>query len=251
MVRSGVLERAMIQLRPSDILDALRQYWWVVAVAGLAAAGFALLYARLQTPVYRSSVRLELSGRFDYGAQLTVERSLRPLAQRVRTTEVAREVDQRLRLDLGPDRLLRKVRAEAIVDNAQVLIEVDDPDARLAERLALEFARVFEEQHAARNLGLPQSERSIVSMLDRPTTANLVWPQTRAVVPVAMALGAAFGLLLALLLSYINDTIKTANDVTRRLGLATLAIIPAPAGAIASQLRPAKTSSVAAQGSPT
>jgi capsular polysaccharide biosynthesis protein len=237
----------MLQLRPSDILDALRQYWWVVVIAAGAAAAFAFLYARLQTPVYRSSVRLELSGRFDYGAQLTVERSLRPLAQRVRTTEVAREVDQRLRLDLGPERLLSKVRAEAIVDNAQVLIEVDDTDPSMAERLALEFARVFEEQHAARNLGLPQSERSVVSMLDRPTSASLVWPQTRAIVPVATGLGAGLGLLLGVLLAYANDTIKTAEDVTRRLQLATLALIPAPAGAIAQQLRPSKSGSVAAQ----
>ena len=242
---------AMLQVRPSDILDALRQYWWVVLIAAGAAAGFALLYARLQTPIYRSSVRMELSGRFDYGAQLTVERSLRPLAQRVRTTEVAREVDQRLRLDLGPERLLSKVRAEAIVDNVQVLIEVDDTDPAMAERLALEFARVFEEQHAARNLGLPQSERSVVSMLDRPTSASLVWPQTRAIVPVATGLGAGLGLLLGVLLAYVNDTIKTADDVTRRLQLATLALIPAPAGAIAQQLRQSKRGSVAAQGSPT
>ena len=242
---------AMLQLRPSDILNALRQYWWVVLIAAGAAAGFALLYARLQTPIYRSSVRLELSGRFDYGAQLTVERSLRPLAQRVRTTEVAREVDQRLRLDLGPERLLSKVRAEAVVDNVQVLIEVDDTDPAMAERLALEFARVVEEQHAARNLGLPQSERSVLSMLDRPTSASLVWPQTRAIVPVATGLGAGLGLLLGVLLAYVNDTIKTADDVTRRLQLATLALIPAPAGAIAQQLRQSKPGSVAAQGSPT
>jgi capsular polysaccharide biosynthesis protein len=240
----------MIQLRPSDILDALRQYWWVVVVAAGAAAGFAYLYARLQSPIYRSSVRLELSGRFDYGAQLTLERSLRPLAQRVRTTEVAREVDQRLRLDLGPDRLLGKVRAEAIVDNAQVLIEVDDQDPALAERLALEFGRVVEEQHASRNQGVPQSERTVVAMLDRPTTAALVWPQTRAVVPVATALGIAFGGLLALLLAYLNDTIRSAEDVARRLNLATLACIPAPAGAIARQLRQSEAGSIAAQGSP-
>jgi capsular polysaccharide biosynthesis protein len=241
----------MMQLRPSDALAALRQYWWVVLIAAVAAAAFALLYARLQTPIYRSSVRLELSGRFDYGAQLTVERSLRPLAQRVRTTEVAREVDQRLRLDLGPERLLGKVRAEAIVDNVQVLVEVDDTDPVLAERLAVEFARVFEEQHAARNLGLPQSERTVVAMLDRPTAASLIWPQTRAIVPVATALGAALGALLALLLAYANDTIKTADDVSRRLQLATLALIPAPAGAISRQLRQSQAGSVAAQGSPT
>lgn len=241
----------MAPIRPSDILNALRDYWWVVLVAALTAAGVSYVYARVQPPTFRSSVRMELSGRFDYGAQLTVERNLRPLAQRVRTTEVAREVDQRLQLDLGPERILGKVRAEANVDNIQILIEVDDTDPGLTERLALEIARVFEEQHAARNQGIPQSERTVVSMLDRPTSASLVWPRANAIVPVATGLGLIFGTLIALALAMVNDTIRTANDVARRLDTATLALIPGPVDALARSLHTPESGAIATQGSPT
>lgn len=233
-----------MQIKPSDILEILRRRWWVVVVAALAAAVFSFLYTRLQAPVYRSSVRLELSGRFEYGAQLTVERNLRPLAQRVRTTEVAREVDERLRLDLGADRLLSKVRAEANEGNVQIQIEVDDNDPAMAERVALEFARVFEEQHAARNQGVPLSERTNVSMLDRPTPATLVWPRTSAIVPVATALGLALGAVLAVALHVLDDTIKTVDNVARLLGLATLAVIPGPVNQLTRSLDRAPTSSV-------
>src|ERR671939_34149 len=94
-----------------DYLGVLRRRGWIIPVVVLVAAASAYLFARLQTPVYRSSVRLEVSGRFDYGAQLTVERQLSPLAQRLMTTEVAAEVDRRLKLDLGADALLGRVRA--------------------------------------------------------------------------------------------------------------------------------------------
>src|SRR4051795_742390 len=103
-----------------EYLAVLRRRGWVVPLVALVAVVAALLFSRLQSPLYRSSVKLEVSGRFDYGAQLTVERQLSPLAQRLLTTDVATEVDRRLRLDLGPDALLAKVKAAPIAENVQI-----------------------------------------------------------------------------------------------------------------------------------
>jgi capsular polysaccharide biosynthesis protein len=182
----------------------------------------------LQTPVYRSSIRLEVSARFDNGQQLALERQLPQLAQRVRTTDVAREVDQRLKLDLGPQAVLDRLRAEAVVPSGQIQIEADDVDSGRVEAIVLETARVFEEQHAARNQGIPTQDRAIVSILDRPTPARLVWPQTRVIAGAAVLLGLFVGALLALLIDYLDDTLKTAADVERTLGTITLGRIPRP-----------------------
>lgn len=188
----------------------------------------AVVYARLQTPLYRSTIRLEVSARFDNGQQLALERQLPQLAQRVRTTDVAREVDQRLRLDLGPAAILEKLRAEAVVASGQIQIEADDVDPSRVEAIVLETARVFEEQHAARNQGIPTQDRALVSILDRPSAARLVWPQTRIIAGVAALLGLVVGTLLALAIDYLDDTLKTAADVERALGTITLARIPRP-----------------------
>jgi capsular polysaccharide biosynthesis protein len=187
-----------------------------------------VVYARLQTPVFRSSIRLEVSARFDNGQQLALERLLPQLAQRVRTTDVAREVDQRLRLDLGPQAVLDRLRSEAIVPSGQIQLEADDVDAGRVESIVLEAARVFEEQHAARNQGIPTQDRAIVSILDRPTPARLVWPQTRVIAGAAALLGLFVGALLALVIDYLDDTLKTAADVERALGLIALGRIPRP-----------------------
>ena len=209
-------------------LGILRRRWWIVLLVAASAAAVAVVYARLQTPVYRSSIRLEVSARFDNGQQLALERQLPQLAQRVRTTDVAREVDQRLKLDLGPQAVLDRLRAEAVVPSGQIQIEADDVDSGRVEAIVLETARVFEEQHAARNQGIPTQDRAIVSILDRPTPARLVWPQTRVIAGAAVLLGLFVGALLALLIDYLDDTLKTAADVERTLGTITLGRIPRP-----------------------
>ncbi|MGE3269157.1 MAG: YveK family protein [Chloroflexota bacterium] len=211
-----------------DSLGILRRRWWVILLVAASAAAVAVVYARVQTPVYRSSIRLEVSARFDNGQQLALERQLPQLAQRVRTTDVAREVDQRMRLDLGAQAVLDRLRAEAIVPSGQIQIEADDVDPGRVETIVLATAQVFEEQHAARNQGIPTQDRAIVSILDRASPARLVWPQTRVIAGAALILGLFVGVLLAIAVDYLDDTLKTAADVEKALGTTTLGRIPRP-----------------------
>jgi capsular polysaccharide biosynthesis protein len=211
----------------SDYLAVLRRRGWVIPVVALVAAVSAFGFARAQTPLYRSSLRLEVSGRFDYGAQLTVEKQLGPLAQRLLTTEVAAEVDRRLRLDLGPETLLARVRAAPLADNAQIEIQADDTDADRVESVVREFARVYEEQHAAREQGKPVAERTVVTALDRPTPASQIWPQTRTLLLAAALIGALLGVALAFALDFLDDTFWTAEDVERILGVGVIGQVPA------------------------
>jgi capsular polysaccharide biosynthesis protein len=157
---------------------------------------------------------------------LTVEKQLRPMAQRVKTTEIARQVDESERLDLGAEQLLARVRAEGIIDQGFVQIDADDTDPERAERIAGGFAQVFAQQHAAADVGKPQAERLNVDVLDRPSPAVQVWPRTRVLVLAAGLVGLLGGILLAFGLEYLDNTIKTAQDVQRTLGLSTLGQIP-------------------------
>lgn len=202
----------------------------MVALVVLSAAVSAFVYARSQAPVYRSTVRLEVEARFDNGQQLALERLLPQLAQRFRTSDLAREVDTRLRLDLGPDAILARLRAEPQIQSAQIHVEADDVDPSRAEAIVFESARVFEEQHAARNQGIPSQDRAIVRILDRASTARLIWPQTRTIVAAAAVLGLLVGGVLAFALNYLDDTIKTTEDVERALGMTTLGRIPPGSG---------------------
>ena len=122
--------------------------------------------------------------------------------------------------------------AAPVAENAQIEIQVDDTEPSRAESVAREFARVFEEQHAAREQGKPIAERTVVTALDQPSAATLMWPQTRTLVLAAGLLGALLGAALAIGLDFLDDTFKTAEDVERYLGVTLLGRVPAvaPAG---------------------
>lgn len=215
-----------------EYLRVLAGRWWLLPLVAMIAAGSALAVARTQHPVYRSTSKLLVTpGRPDLGQQITVEKQLRPMAQRVRTTEIARRVDELERLDLGTERLLSKIKAEGIIDQGYVQIDAEDTDQRRVERIAGAFAQVFAQQHASADVGKPLAERLNVEVLDRPSGAVQIWPQTRVVTLAAGLIGLLGGVLLAFGFAYLDNTVKTADDIQRLLGLSTLACIPSRAPA--------------------
>ena len=205
----------------------VRRRWWLIALATLASIATAYSVAQAQTPIYRSSVRLEVSGRVDYGQIMAMDKLLRQLAARVTTTSVAEAVDRRLQLGLGPDALLSNLRTQAFTDTMHVQLDVDDVDPRRAERVAAAFADVAQERNSVLMASVPQQERVTVSPLDRPTPARLYSPQTRTVALAGGLLGLLAGTILVFLLEYLDDSIRDIEDVERTLALPVLGVIPA------------------------
>ena len=158
----------------------------------LAALG-AYIYVNLPwvEPRWRSSVLVQASGRLDYGNFLALEKELRPLSEQVLQLAIMREVDRNLNTDLPPDRMLERTKAEPIQDSGQIRVDFEDSDPERAELVSLEIADVYTRQHNAEEQGKLREERVILSTLDRPNRATLIWPLTRTIVPAAALLGLA------------------------------------------------------------
>jgi len=227
-----------------EVLRALRERWWVLVAAAVLAALAAYVYVKLPwvEPRWRSSVLIQATGRLDYGNFLALEKELRPLAEQVRQLGIMREVDRNLHTDLQPERMLERTKAEPVQDSGQIRIDFEDADPRRAERVSLEIADVYVRQHNADEQGKLREERVILSILDRPPDAVLTWPLTRLVVPAAAVLGllVAGGVVLGLL--YLDDTLKSAEDVRRYLDLPLLGSVP--------RQRAARTKAAAASQTP-
>ena len=213
-----------------DYVTVLRKRWWLLAITVVVAAVSTFVFARLQTPIYRSSVRLEVSGRIDYGQTLAIQARLMQLSERIKTTKIAREVNTRYHLDLAPQDLLEKVTTQAFPDRIHIQIDADDIDPERAELIAKGFAEVFVEDQTARMASVPQQDRIVVTMHDEVTPASLHWPRTRILVIAGALLGLVVGVALAFLLDYLDDTLETVEDVDRYLGLPVLGSIPTARG---------------------
>ena len=228
-----------------DYLAVLRKSWRLILLTAVVTTLSAVVFAKLQQPIYRSSAVLEVTGRLDYGATLAINQLLRQTANRLQTLNMAGEVDRRYQFDLGAERLLEKIHTQAFPDTVTIQIDVDDTDPARARQIARGFAEVFVERETASQEGLPQQERRIVNMLDEPKPPRLYWPQTRVFLLSGLILGLVLGVLLAFARDFLDDSLKTPEDVERYLGgITTLGTIPhwvgvAPAGPSPSAGKPA------------
>jgi capsular polysaccharide biosynthesis protein len=212
-----------------EALRTLRARWWILLAAAVLAAAAAGAYARFWgEPRWRSSVLIQATGRLDYGNFLALEKELRPLAEQVLQLGIMREVDQNLHMDLPPERMLEHTRAEPFQDSGQIRLDVEDSDRQRAEQLSLEIADVYTRQHNAAEQGKLREERVILSTLDRPNQAILIWPLTRVIVPASGLLGLVVAGLVVLGLVYLDDAIRSPADVQRYLDLPLLGIVPRP-----------------------
>lgn len=214
----------------ADFGIVLRRRWWAIPVAVVAAVATASVFVAGQAPVYRSSVKLEVTGRIDYGQILAIDKLLRQISARITTTAVAEAVDQRLQLDIPPDALLGKIRTQAFSDTIQIQVDVEDMEPRRAERIARGVADVVQERQAAQMTSVPEPERVYVTMLDRPSPARFVWPDARSILLAAALLGALAAGLIAFVLDFLDDTIRSPRDAERCLGLPVVGAIPLSAG---------------------
>ena len=233
----------------SEALHALRRRWWLLLGAALLAAAAAYVYVKLPwvEPRWRSSVLMQATGRVDYGNFLALEKELRPLSEQVLQLNIMRQVDRTLHTDLAPATMLEHTRAEPVQDSGQIRIDVEDSDPNRAEQLSLAIADVYAQQHNAAEQGKLREERVILSTLDRPTQATLIWPQTRILVPAAGLLGLIAAGLVVLGGVYLDDSIRSPNDVERYLALPLLGVVPRYRAVSASaEPRPARAATAEA-----
>jgi hypothetical protein len=191
-----------------------------------ALAAYAYIKAPWVEPRWRSSVLMQATGRLDYGNFLALEKELRPLAEQVLQLDIMHDVDQTLHTDLAAEKMLDHTRAEPVVDSDQIRIDFEDSDPDRAEQISLAIADVYTRQHNAAEQGKLREERVILSTLNRPNQATLIWPQTRIIVPAAGLLGVLVAGLVVLGLVYLDDTIRSAADVQRYLELPLVGSIP-------------------------
>lgn len=201
--------------------------WWLIVLVAFAACTSSYLYAHFQTPIYRSEVSLTVQpSSFDYGLSLVVETMLTQYQQQLLTHQLAQQVNDDLKLDLPTDKLLSEVKVSAVTNGYLLDITVDDTDPNRAHDIALTWASDFIQKHQADMAPLQPSSRIDIQLLDKPTPGTLFFPKTKQYVLAAGVLGLVVGTVLAFLLEYLDDTLKTADDVERFLTLPVVGAIP-------------------------
>ena len=216
-----------MQLR--DYFRIIAKRGWIIALLTVITTASALVFSYVQTPVYRSTIYLNVwPARLDWGLQQVITNLMRNYAGQITSRQTAAKVIDRLQLDITPDDLRAKLTVDPIEEDSLIQIDADDYDPLIARDIAQTTAEVFVEDIKVYMLEQDQRDRVEVSVRDYALPGVLHKPKWK----INALAGAIFGILIGGLLVYIlewleADIIRTAEDMERRLGVAVLGIIPA------------------------
>lgn len=206
----------------------IRRGWIVIVVAIVGALG-ALLFSRLQTPIYRSTITLSAvpSRSSDYGQGLAIKNLLRLYGQQIQTKTIAQQVIDQLQLDIPPEKFLGGVEVSANEADYTLQIAVKDANIELVPSMAQTLAEDFVILHQQENLEMDQNDRILVKILDNATPPEKFSPKTTINVIAGGILGALAGTIAIFLIEYVQSGyIRKPEDIERALNLTVLGTIP-------------------------
>jgi capsular polysaccharide biosynthesis protein len=215
----------------NDYIRILRKRGWIMVVVAVIAAASAFGFSKMQTPIYSASVKLSVvpARATDWGSNNSLKDLLRNYAESIRTHTMAQEVINRAQLDMNTLPLLGKLFVNPDSSTFTLEIEARDQDPKVAMDIVDTMAKVFIEDRDRWNQQQDKRDRIEVRMLD--SVYNLGYEQYSPQTRINTLAGGLFGLLVGVMVIFFlewleMDTIRTATDIERAIGVAVLGAVP-------------------------
>lgn len=214
-----------------DYFRVLRKGWWIVVASLLLGVGAATAVTLVQTPTYSATAKVFVSTQsagtvsdLVQGNAFSVQR-VRTYSDLVSTPLVLLPVIRQLDLDMSPELLATRIVASAPLDTSIIAITVNDTDperaADIANSASQNLAAVVQDvetpalDEAISPVKLTRAQEATVPL--RPASPNI---------PLYLALGAAAGLIIGILIAILRETLETRirneNDLKQVTDVAVL-----------------------------
>jgi len=200
---------------------------WIIILLAVIAGLSAIVFSRLQTPIYSSSVTMSVKSRPDYGTTLVIKNVLRQYVQELQSPFTTQPVIDKLQLDVTPQKFISYVNFSADESDLIIKIETRHPLPTTAAKISQTLAETFISFHNQENLQIDQRDRIVVALLNNATSPELFSPKTSVNAIAGTILGALIGVLIIFALEYVeSDVVRTTEDIERYLGVPALGLIP-------------------------
>lgn len=204
-----------------------KRFWMIMAITIAAASISAIVSFYLLTPVYETRTTLIVvkaanpEQAIQYNDVILSQKLVKTYGEIVKSRTLAKRVIENLNLDMTVDRLIDLVTVSSVQDTEIISIKVTNTDPVLIRKIANELAAVFMEN-------ITQIMRiDNVQVIDPAETPQKpVRPRPVMNIAIAGILGFMIGVGLAFLLEYLDDTLKTPEDIERHLKLPVIGAIP-------------------------
>lgn len=203
----------------------IRRWWWLLLVGPVVAGVVAYFVSESQTDIYRAETTLlvnqtQTPGTLQLNDILASERLTNTYAELVEQRPILSGVIDELDLPLSENELKSKIDVDPVTDTQLLRVKVKDPDPALATSIANALAQEFIESNES------EPERfgtvSVVEPAIAPT--GRVDPRVQLNTALAIVMGLLIAAGIVLILEYLDDTVKSAEDVAN-VGLSPLATV--------------------------
>ena len=210
-----------------EYVAVLRRRGWLIVLLALLTAAAAFGFSKVQTPVYKSSLRLLVQpARSDFGQAQAAKQLLRGYVQWIRSSYRAASVIDELRLDMTPEQLLGDVEVASDDSSFVVELNVENTDPNLANDIARTWGNIFVQWRIEDNATQRKEDRVDAEFIDDPR-ASLDRPKTNINAAAGLVFGAILGVVLVFLLEWIESgVVRRSEDVERHLDIPVIGTIP-------------------------
>lgn len=214
-----------------NILEFLKYYLnkfiivLVFIIVGFVGSYIYTFY--MQVPIYRSQTSLVLT-KNDTGSSTITQNDINlnknlisTYREIIKSRRILDKVITKLDLDITYSELTSKVDVSNINDTELIVISVYDEDSRVAQNIADEIANVFKTEI----IKIYNIEN--VSIIDKALVSKDPY-NVNVLKQLVIGIGAGFvlGSILITILFYMDDTVKTEEDIENKLGLSVLGRVP-------------------------
>lgn len=220
-----------MELDLKDYLKILKKRFWILALfvaVGCSATGVVSYF--LLDPVYEASSKLivnkhqDVSERLDLNSVNLNIRLIETYKEIIKTTAIMDKVVARYpELGTTSEELIKRIRVSS-VNNTQVMtVSIQDKEYNRAVEIVNAVATVFKDEIPSI---MTVDNVSVLDTAKPMSDPSPVRPNPPLNIAISFVVSLMVGVGLAFLLEYLDDTIKTRDDVQKILGLPTLAMIP-------------------------
>jgi capsular polysaccharide biosynthesis protein len=211
----------------SDYIRILRQRGWVIILVAVLTAGAAFGFSKMQTEVYKSSLRLlVLPSRTDLGQSLAAKELLRSYEQWLRSGYRSQQVINILQLDMKAEHLLGDISVASDNSSFVIQLNVENTDPDLANDIARTWGNLLIQWIDGNNNELRKEDRITVEFIDEPQ-AGLDSPKTKINTAAGGVFGALLGVIVIFVLEWIESGIvRRSEDVEKYLDIPVIGSIP-------------------------
>lgn len=200
----------------------------IIIITAIAAATSGLISFFVLTPIYQSSTQILVNQAksdqqaFNPGEVQTNLQLINTYNVIIKSPAILDKVVQQLDLDMSSSQLNSNVTVASEQNSQVVTISVQDEKPEQAAEIANTIATVFQNDIAKI---MNVNNVSILSKADLGTDPSPIQPKPLMNIAIAIVIGLMAGVGLAFLLEYLDNTIKTEEDIEKHLGLPVLGAI--------------------------